>query len=828
MYCWVKSKAIPVDLKGQLEIAPNQPVCYVLRTKSLTDLMVLDFHCEASGIPRPYGTLSKVGDDNKAGTAVYLSKAGLLQKRRTKNIPTGLFHLIEKAEKESLDIQIVPVSVFWGRNPGKEEKSLFKLLFLDDEHGGFFQRFVTFFVQGRSVFCHFGQPVSAKNLIDEGAQTSDTTRKLRRVLKVHFRRQREMVLGPYIYDRRQIIERMLASKEIRQVVLAEAKKRRVPVAKVEAKARKYADEVCARISHPAIRFFDVLLSWLWKKIYDGIDVQNDERLRVLAEDYELVYMPSHRSHMDYLLIGYILYYSGLIPPHTIAGINLNFWPVGPLLRRGGGVFIRRSFSGDRLYGKVVSEFVKFLTTSGFPFCFYPEGGRSRTGLLLPPKMGILSMVVDSCRTSPRKPILLVPVWVGYDRLMEGRSYSKELRGKSKKTESIGGLLKASRIIRSKFGKAYINFGDPLDLDFYLKQHVPDWKKEEKTENEQGGQTLTPVVHKLAHEMMVRTNQAAMVSPVALFSLILLSTPKKALSETDLIKVAKLFIQLLREVPYHQDVKLPDAQRLQEALYESEALSCIERFKHPGGDVIYINESDSMSLRYYANNIMHLLTLPSLVAGFLQHNDSLDKEGLFQGCFEMYRFVCKEFFLHWQESSFRGLFDKTIQAMAESKHGALLQVNDLKVSRPEVMSQEFSYFKILGQITGSTIEKYALFGVLLTRYSPYGQVSRETFVKECELMSRRLGILNGMSDSLVFDPKSVRNFINMLMSMGYIQQQDEWLMLNKEMETCAKMFMDILSSDVRESIQRAPSGNELAQPIPKKRETKDEALASGQA
>ena len=435
MFLWVRSKVYPKKLKEDLRLDPKKPICYLLKSRSFTDLLLLDHYCRKENLPRPIANIRDITGTSLAA-CIYLQKSGIFQKSRSKKPPNSLLQIISDVKSQKSDVQIVPVSIFWGRNPGKEEKSLLKLLFFDDENGGLLQRFFTFFVQGQNVFCNFGKPISTLELINENSNIDDSAKKLRLVLKIHFRRQRETIVGPFIYDRNQVIKSIIASKPVQQALLAEAKKTKLSSRKIEDKAKKYADEVCAKVSYHTIRFFDIILSWFCRKIYDDLDVRNGDRIRELAEQYELVYMPSHRSHMDYLLIGYILHYIGLLPPHTIAGSNLNFWPVGPLLKRGGGIFIRRSFGGDRLYAAVVNQFMQHLLATGFPICFYPEGGRSRTGFLLPPKIGILSMIIEGLKFNTKKPILLVPIYVGYDKVLESSSYQKEIFGKSKKRESF--------------------------------------------------------------------------------------------------------------------------------------------------------------------------------------------------------------------------------------------------------------------------------------------------------------------------------------------------------------------------------------------------------
>src|SRR5690606_19212307 len=183
-----------------------------------------------------------------------------------------------------------------------------------------------------------------------------------------------------------------------------------------------------------------------------------------APGNEIVYVPSHRSHMDYLLLSYLLYTKGVVPPHIVAGINLNLPVVGTLLRKGGAFFIRRSIRGSALYSTVLSEYVAKLVSGGYSIEYFVEGGRSRTGRLLPPKGGMVSMTVRAFLRQPTRPVLFQPVYIGYEKLMEGNSYLDELSGKQKKGESIWQLLGGiPKVLRSNYGQVVVNFGEPIKL-----------------------------------------------------------------------------------------------------------------------------------------------------------------------------------------------------------------------------------------------------------------------------------------------------------------------------------------------------------------------------
>ncbi len=156
-----------------------------------------------------------------------------------------------------------------------------------------------------------------------------------------------------------------------------------------------------------------------------VDEPGLERLREHAKEGTLVLLPSHKSHMDYLVLAWVLYRHKLPLPLVAAGDNLNFFPVGPIFRRAGAFFIRRSFSGDRLYAAVVDAYVRRLIKDGSPLEFFLEGGRSRTGKLLSPKLGLLSIVVDAALGVPTRTTWFCPVSIGYERFVEEKAFVRE-------------------------------------------------------------------------------------------------------------------------------------------------------------------------------------------------------------------------------------------------------------------------------------------------------------------------------------------------------------------------------------------------------------------
>jgi glycerol-3-phosphate O-acyltransferase len=391
--------------------------------------------------------------------------------------------------------------------------------------------------------------------------------------------------------------------------------------------------------------------------------------------------------------------------------------------------------------------------------------------------------------------------------MEVRSYQTELRGKAKVSESFGSLMRARRIFKTKFGKAYIGFGEPINLDQYLEQKRPGWKEEVAAEDSKP-KWLHPLVVDLAKESLTRVNTAAVVSPVAIFSLVILASPQRAMSEEELLMLMDRFLRAMRAAPYGKDVELPegDAKSL---LQHCMQVCKVERFQHPGGDVIYLDEREGVLLTYYRNNILHLLALPALLASFFQHNDRILESQLLDGSAQLYPFLKEEFFLRFADVDSRKVLGNVLEALI--KEGLLVRIADAGaaagggsavIARPDLTSPEFTCLKALGRTLGQTLERYAISTALLAKNSRSGQVNRKEFESQCQLMAQRISILNGHNEPEYFDKTLFRTYIDLLKNLGYVLEDEKGqLTVDAQLNDVAKNSLGLLSVDIRQSIER---------------------------
>ncbi len=591
---------------------------------------------------------------------------------------------------------MVPVSVMFGRSPGREKGEVNPPLRMLNG----IQKFFAVSWLGRDSFVRFSPSVSLRRMADEHGTDKIIAQKLARVARMHFARQRLAAVGPRLPARQDLFNKLLASKAIARAVEDEARSKKISHEKAQQNAIALMEEIAANFSYEMIRLTDRILGFTWNRLYQGINVHNAERVRQLAHDgHEIVYVPCHRSHMDYLLLSYVLYHQGLVPPHIAAGINLNFWPAGPIFRRLGAFFIRRTFKGNKLYSTVFREYLGELFSRGYSVEYFVEGGRSRTGRLLDPKTGTLSMTIQAMLRGGTRPITLVPIYIGYEHVMEVGTYAKELRGATKEKESLPQMVRGLSKLRN-LGQGYVNFGEPLPLMTYLNQHVPDWREAIDPIEAVRPSWLTPTVNSIAADLMVRINNAGAANAMNLCCTALLASRQRSLTREQLTQQLECYLALLRNVPYSPDATAPSASA-SELIDHALQMNKFEVEKDTIGDIIILPREQAVLMTYYRNNIAHMLVMPSLLAALVTQHRHLSRAEVLRHVETLYPFLKAELFLRWEKAELAGVVDALIAEMLRQ---------ELIVVDGDVMSLNPSHSRSLQLLAAGareTLQRYAI-------------------------------------------------------------------------------------------------------------------------
>ncbi|PPB87963.1 glycerol-3-phosphate 1-O-acyltransferase PlsB [Acinetobacter soli] len=747
-------------------------VCYVLQNYSRSNALVVDSETRRLHLKPALDPLHVAEHQEKASVL-------FLQHHDERNLlnppphafPPRLLRLIEALEKyPDADIELVPVTVLWGRAPDKED-SWVKLLFTDTwATPSKIKQLVNIGLHGRQSYLEFHESQSLRQLV-EYAKTHypnlSPATYIISTLNDFLDRQREVVLGPDLSDRRNVMESLIKARDVQDAIRRESIRSKISMLEAESRAIGYLNEIVSDYSHSAVRFADMALTRLWTQLYDGVEVHNFSTVRELAKDYEIIYTPCHRSHIDYLLLSYVIYKRGLMVPYIAAGDNLNLPFVGQLLRGGGAFFIRRSFRGNGLYTSVFKEYLYSILSRNTPLEYFIEGGRSRTGRLLPPKTGMLAMTIHGHLRGRAKPIVFLPTYIGYERLMEGSTYVGEMQGNPKEAESVLGILKTLRKIERIFGKVHVNFGEPVFLDDMLKAHNADQIKIEKNDDPLPNE-VSQAINSSAHAILENINRAVVINPVSLLSLILLATPKHTLDEELCIKQLDAYRNLMAQQPYDERSQVTSLSGKEIIAYGLK-LKLIKRVQHALGDIIAIEDNQAVLLTYFRNNILHAFVLPSLVASLVEHNGKVSRKDLHNVIRTLYPFLQAELFLKWSRDALITEIDRYVDALTASGVIEIDQDGDLVSLAPN--SEEHNQLVILAAPVKQSLERYYMTLALIAQRGS-GNISAKQVEDLSHLLGQRLSVLYEFNSPEFFDKALFQSFLKVLTQQGYIKTNSE--------------------------------------------------------
>ncbi|MGM8910297.1 glycerol-3-phosphate 1-O-acyltransferase PlsB [Psychrobacter sp. 1U1] len=824
--------AVKAKLLGELPVFDNDDqtlTFYVLQDYSRSNSILIDLQTGEHKLPPALMSVKdSIHDVNENAGIIFLhhpkAKDNQLSPRLSRLVAAILQH-------PDLQIRLVPVSILWGRAPEKED-SLFKLLMADNwQDPSITKQLFNIGVMGRDTFVQFHAPKDLRTIIynrlhDESsdklgvADTADSrdgrhalvpvadanrelVRDLQQELHTYLDNQRTTMLGPDLSDRRNLVDKLIYSPAIQHATQIEADEKDISVREARGLARNYANEMVNDYSHSIIRVFDKFLTWLWTQLYDGVDVHHFERVRELATDHEIIYVPCHRSHVDYLLLSYVIYKRGLSIPYVAAGDNLDVPVLGPLLRGAVAFYIRRSFRGNALYTAVLREYMHTLITRNTPIEYFIEGGRSRSGRLLPPKMGMLAMTIHSQLRQTNKPVVFIPTYIGYERIMEGGTYIGELKGKPKESESLIGLLKVGRKIERIFGNVHLSFGTPLHLsDFMQKFDVPaDSLPADRTDTPLD-EKASAMVDNIGVKIMQHINKAAVVNPVSLLSLVLLSAPKAALDEDICREQIALYQGIARQIPYSDDTIVTDMSP-QKIIDYGIKLKLIERIPHILGDIIQVAGKQAALLSYFRNNILHVFILLSFLAALVARNGRVSRSRLDDIVTQMYPFLQSELFLYYPAHGLMDTLNQKIDNLID--HGLIIDLGDGMLSVPDANSSCYQQLEVLAAPVAQSLERYFMTLALLSQQGS-GNLTTEEVVDLCHLLGQRLSVLYADDIPDFFDRSLFLSFVTALTRLNYLQVDKDTGVLNfdQRIDDIAHHAKYVLSPDMMQILQQIAS------------------------
>lgn len=525
-------------------------------------------------------------------------------------------HLLEIQSEIEKPIFVVPCAIIYSRHPNKESSQTLAP-WSTQKKPGTMRKTISFLRGYRDTILEIGEPINLKDVIFELSPISIERKtqifQIRRNLIDSLNNVHRSILGPALKSKLELKEIIMNNPKLQTYMRRRVKSTGQKMWDIHKEANKYLEEIAADYSYSLVKIMKRILGWVWNTIFDGIEIDEEglRRVKKAAQRHTLVYIPCHKSHIDYLILSYVIFQANLSPPFIAAGKNLSFWPLGPILRRGGAFFVRRTFHGQRLYAEVFSLYVKTLVHLGHNIEFFIEGGRSRTGKLILPKLGLLSILIQAVEEGYCDDLVFVPTAICYDRIPEEESYVHEITGGSKQKESIKQLFTLGRFLKRRYGRVYVRFAKPISLTQYLERNKFDLQKMRPREHRE--------MHRdFAFRIINSINTVSVVTPHALVASSLLSTPRSGMALITL----KLIIQSLYKYLVYLNVRFARTFNnydaiIEETLIDLENSKVIERVREPEDgeedELIAIDEKKRHVLEYYKNNIIHFFLPASFVA-----------------------------------------------------------------------------------------------------------------------------------------------------------------------------------------------------------------------
>ena len=464
--------------------------------------------------------------------------------RFIKNRTDPIRFLMELGKETGRPVYLVPLVLFFSKAPRRAGSRLTDMFFGTREEPGGLRRLLTLARRPKSLFLEMGDPVDVARFVSRPALGRMFMEDRAHVLRSHLLGQtgaiRKSITGPYLKSRAEIREGILTSRPLRDDMAHYAKTRCLSIYETRKKAGQYLDEIASNYSPALVAVASKIVRLILNLMFQGVSINHEmlEKLKALNRTAPLILLPSHKSNIDGLILFDQLYHNNMPFAHVAAGKNMAFFPMGSIFRAGGAFFLRRTFKGMMLYPKVFFSYIYRLLQEGYNIEYFIEGTRSRTGKLLPPKPGLLNILVQAWKEGACPDLIMAPISLGYDRVLEESGFLHELTGGKKEPESFFQVIRARKFLSGRFGKIYIRFHEPISLREHLEGRglSPDTLT---------GKDQAKVVSDLGRSITSAMDAACVATPHALTAAAILNDPRTRFSFERLWDNVKTYMDFLQ-------------------------------------------------------------------------------------------------------------------------------------------------------------------------------------------------------------------------------------------------------------------------------------------
>jgi len=640
---------LPVpELGFNYRILAFQPVSRLLRVLFAR----FDFLTQKWKLPNPYrdGYFHRELSQGKSAFLSLVDKKGFY-KRFVKAQVDPIYHLVELQHKSEREIYIVPLLMSFGKKPSRSIPTLMDILLGPEAKPGVARRLTTLFKNPKKVFYEVSNPVNLRQFLETPSvkemSMDHQALILRRDLLLQINRHKQSITGPMKKTMEELKESILTSDRLKDYLDEHAIKRDLPISKVRRKADAYIDEIACKQNPGLIRFAEIIIGWVLNTMFQGISYNEEglQHIKAISQKGPIVFVPCHKSHVDYLMLPYLMYRNNMAVPYVAAGANLSFWPIGPIFRALGAFFLRRTFRGNVLYSKVFSEYIHRVLLEGYNIKLFIEGTRSRTGKLIMPKLGFLSILMNAYKNGACDDLVFAPIYIGYDRVLEEKSYLHEIEGGKKEPENFLQVLSARKFLKNRYGKIYIKFHPTISLNNLLE-------KDGTRFDEMLTKDQNALCRNLGHRIINAINTVTVITPHALVASVLLNVTKERLSYDDLLHYIEVYVQhvTLQNADIADTLVMDHIHAVENVLEDYTSRKLIERIDEnkdgPLSEATYkVNISKRPVLEYYKNNCVSFFVPAAFTALAILEKDAfqfsasdLQKVYLFLQDFFKYEFA----------------------------------------------------------------------------------------------------------------------------------------------------------------------------------------------